>query len=1528
MADWLDDPVPAPVKTFTKYGGYGTKTTNGTTKSSSFVSTINSGTINIERSDEPLVKEDTFATSGNTNTNTKSLPLQSRNVNVSLAASAATKVTKDTMGLSTSKGKVYGTKTNPPTNVPSSSVTTTSTPTPDITVTSSITIPQTNGKRSTNKKPEAFATTTNIGTVETKVDKKVKGKTKPSKKNSQPLSEEVESQNESSNTNSKTTTGAVSSNVTTATITQQPIVSSLRNRIEFDDEVLTPTSSHNSTRSKTQSLKLAIESNASYLFPLFLFSGTGTNSLSLNKSLESGYGEKKRPLMKARIAQTIRAQTSASTTNTDTNKTTTGTLESPLVVDDASKAQSSPSVSGSNVSVPNKSSEEGKKNVGFTASSSFSGVSHDKTPPGNVSIKSSENDVDDDEEENETSFGFTYQKREETSVAMRDAFRRVSMAPDILHERLSILPCNNGRPSLGRLSISMGRLSIAPNSLQNNRPSSIGMSRMSILQPRASIMPNQGFAHVPMRSSSIGRMSIAPLAYRARESIAPSITSLSDDKGIHVHSTRGNNRRTNVGFLSVKHILAEDDEEPDNDGTTYTTNGRSVQLSSPLSHSSESSTRTGSSVSLAGSTSYVQNRPSISASTSSSAVSSVSTVCRKFGPPSRVSIHSSTVSSGRSTVASPEPVNPPSVPLQKPRSSIYPYQSFGIMEEDDTDEGDTVPVEDKDTENDDYCMAPSTTNEVVPIDPVAEGFSVLLAGILEYLPSSDLLLNIPPVCSAWHAQAAHVYSWRIASNMTEQYGKPKKSSKRNNKHNDNRIRSSMIVVDPPLSTWQPFLRAFPWGSFLSDGAYKSVFRVWNAQLKRIEAISVMDIRAIAKTGNLPIIAAEIQAGCLLSHLIRTGVCPNFVQTYQVFVSAYSPMVHFSSLWGAPDSNGKIDNCNNSNVNNQICPFDNVNISSIGAAESIVKKYAIPTAKNKPKTTSSSDTFLSDPLLNRAQAIVNQFSKLFVKAPTTIVNGKNGSSSAYQFIRMELCRGGDIEGYLRRIEYIIERVESVQNSSQTVTLHRSNAKGNNTIHSNSVTDAGRLYLSKLDLIAALNARSMAFQMIYSLFTARERLYFRHYDIKLLNFFAKPATDEVIETESTPSLMTTTPDQVLNKLSSSVHTVRLRYGLGTDLYDIPLKTFANTYQENLPEEETWINSVNMPDHEKQVFKQYSDLFRAGYIIKLADYGTADTVPVTINTPVKSFHFTTLENLPPEYFISGDQAVAGYPTDTWALGLCLLHLLWGACPYEEVMVNVSCPPVLRKLLLRLWKNEDTNSINGSNNNGPSYSVLTSVIDNDDDCGKVFADTLYRYCVLLWSNSSLFVNTVSYSLESNRVWKLLCAVCSDSQGTEQIIADLTAHVSVIRSGVIETKGKTKKGDTKKATTVVASSGFCTVKELQALRKTFDQDKQTYSLYSGTHPLIQRARRRAERIPGFMDLSVRMLAWSPEYRITMRDSLLHSSFVPFRKLDTFGDDDDDNNNNNGSNDGNKDTKENGVLTLPFVYYSRDEEAEEVLPLL
>lgn len=761
---------------------------------------------------------------------------------------------------------------------------------------------------------------------------------------------------------------------------------------------------------------------------------------------------------------------------------------------------------------------------------------------------------------------------------------------------------------------------------------------------------------------------------------------------------------------------------------------------------------------------------------------------------------------------------------------------------------------------------------VVPAsyNPTELGLSNALAGILEFLPSSDLLHRIPAVCTAWAAQATHVYSWRVATSMSaDRYAKARKGRKGKGRFK----KQQQAVTDPsiddgsrPLTSWLPFLHSFPWGAFLSEGAYKSVYRVWNASRVRMEAVSVMDVAAIASTGNLAIIQAEIQAGCLLSHLVRTGVCPNFVRTHQVFVSAYTPKQHFPALWGCPvDDDG--EQTSSKPKPKRTCPFDPTIPSPAAAQASIKSAAVVPTRRGKPSAAPPAG--LPSPALSRAKEAVAQLSQLPSSAPI------DPPPSEHQYIRMELCGGGDVEDMLRKMEQVVTTAEAaavtvkgddgavdgiadaVRNmsldSKAKTAKSRAASKGRKTAaasppNASTAVTAPQSAPTAVDLIAAQAARSMAFQMVFSLFASRERLSFRHFDVKLLNFFAKPAADEVAEVQPSPA-----------QLPASVRTLRLLYAFGTEVFDVDLNAAVPASSPSGPEAS----------------------LRPSHIIKLADYGTASTLASTLTDPMQQYHFTTLENAPPEYFILGDEARQDYGSDTWGLGLCMVHLLTGACPYEEVMADIKCPAPLRDSLVNVWTT------------APGYGILAYLLQSDDSCAEILADTLYRFAVLTGLPAS-----VAYSAD-NKVWQLLLACCGGDDASAPTKAPARGRAAAAAS---------QKGPLPQS--LAAGMPLASV---SAARKQFVADSAACSLATGSHPLLVRARRRLAHLPGFLDLTRRVLAWQPTNRICMRDALLHPAFVPLRRINADLDDEESD-------------ADAGVMTLTYPFYGRDEEAEVSLP--
>ena len=99
-------------------------------------------------------------------------------------------------------------------------------------------------------------------------------------------------------------------------------------------------------------------------------------------------------------------------------------------------------------------------------------------------------------------------------------------------------------------------------------------------------------------------------------------------------------------------------------------------------------------------------------------------------------------------------------------------------------------------------------------------------------------------------------------------------------------------------TWPNLMIQFPWAQFLSDGAFKRVFKVWNDRLWDYEALSVMDVNAINDMGNLNLVGSELAVSTILSSAARRGICPNFVITRGVFTCQHEPP---SSIWGGKDN---------------------------------------------------------------------------------------------------------------------------------------------------------------------------------------------------------------------------------------------------------------------------------------------------------------------------------------------------------------------------------------------------------------------------------------------------------------------------------------------------------------------------------------------------------------------------------------------------------------------------------------------------
>jgi len=145
------------------------------------------------------------------------------------------------------------------------------------------------------------------------------------------------------------------------------------------------------------------------------------------------------------------------------------------------------------------------------------------------------------------------------------------------------------------------------------------------------------------------------------------------------------------------------------------------------------------------------------------------------------------------------------------------------------------------------------------------------------------------VSKTWARAAAHTRAANVARLAVADTTAPGQGRRRG--------RNSPSAVPSLLRPWGEMVSSMPWGCFLSEGAYKQVYRTYHASAQRQEAVSVMDVRQLLATGGGSVVAQEVLVSLLVSLLVQRGDCPNFVQTFDVFAAeAAAP----PTLWGTSD----------------------------------------------------------------------------------------------------------------------------------------------------------------------------------------------------------------------------------------------------------------------------------------------------------------------------------------------------------------------------------------------------------------------------------------------------------------------------------------------------------------------------------------------------------------------------------------------------------------------------------------------------
>lgn len=240
-------------------------------------------------------------------------------------------------------------------------------------------------------------------------------------------------------------------------------------------------------------------------------------------------------------------------------------------------------------------------------------------------------------------------------------------------------------------------------------------------------------------------------------------------------------------------------------------------------------------------------------------------------------------------------------------------------------------------------------------------------------------------------------------------------------------------------------RAFPWGRFLSEGAYKQVFMVVFKPLGRVEAVAVMDIRQIADTGNEAVVAQEVQvrSACCPVAGAPSDPCTGACAPASVWHPAFGtgPLRRLPPLRGQPPGEAS---CSAEPVPRPCPPDADRGAPLFGLSQVLVTSTGAPPRWGNreepcPRGPSPPSPYSLPP------------------PPSADEDGQSTEHGVYLYIRMELCDLGDAEEHMKALPDQAFPVPEIP----------------------------PLFL----------------QMVIALHEAQRRFSMRHYDVKLLNFFLK-------------------------------------------------------------------------------------------------------------------------------------------------------------------------------------------------------------------------------------------------------------------------------------------------------------------------------------------------------------------------------------------------------------------------------------------
>lgn len=166
------------------------------------------------------------------------------------------------------------------------------------------------------------------------------------------------------------------------------------------------------------------------------------------------------------------------------------------------------------------------------------------------------------------------------------------------------------------------------------------------------------------------------------------------------------------------------------------------------------------------------------------------------------------------------------------RTTAFASQRFSILEE------QSLSL----TDGDRFVFQSGATEKALPsASPFHEVMldSKLFKNILAYLRENELMTKASLVSTRWADMVVEAHSTLMLQSVGCDEGTSNEEDFDDNSYDEESIEANNTLALSMERPWKYLTSKFPWACFLSEGAFKRVYRVWNSDVNAEEAVSVM-----------------------------------------------------------------------------------------------------------------------------------------------------------------------------------------------------------------------------------------------------------------------------------------------------------------------------------------------------------------------------------------------------------------------------------------------------------------------------------------------------------------------------------------------------------------------------------------------------------------------------------------------------------------------------------------------------------------